>query len=97
MAGQIDRESAIFLGVGRALLLQLGHPWVEHLPIRSAGFTNMFAMVFGTLDQSMDAARCLHRRHASITDQLPWTAGPFAVKLEYGANAIPAFGGDRLC
>jgi uncharacterized protein (DUF2236 family) len=25
---QIDRESAIFLGAGRALLLQLAHPWV---------------------------------------------------------------------
>jgi uncharacterized protein (DUF2236 family) len=25
---QIDRESAIFFGAGRALLLQLGHPWV---------------------------------------------------------------------
>jgi uncharacterized protein (DUF2236 family) len=26
---QIDRESAIFFGAGRALLLQLGHPWVR--------------------------------------------------------------------
>ena len=25
---QIDRESAIFFGAGRALLLQLAHPWV---------------------------------------------------------------------
>src|SRR6516225_9081432 len=25
---QIDRESAIFFGTGRALLLQLAHPWV---------------------------------------------------------------------
>ena len=24
----IDREAAIFLGAGRALLLQLAHPWV---------------------------------------------------------------------
>ena len=25
---QVDREAAIFLGAGRALLLQLAHPWV---------------------------------------------------------------------
>jgi hypothetical protein len=25
---QIDREAAVFLGAGRALLLQLAHPWV---------------------------------------------------------------------
>jgi uncharacterized protein (DUF2236 family) len=38
----------------------------------------------------MDAARRLHRRHASITGQLPWTSGPFAVGSTYCANAIPA-------
>ena len=25
---QVDREAAIFLGAGRALLLQLAHPWI---------------------------------------------------------------------
>jgi uncharacterized protein (DUF2236 family) len=25
---RVDREAAIFLGAGRALLLQLAHPWV---------------------------------------------------------------------
>jgi len=28
MTWLIDREAAIFLGAGRALLLQLAHPWV---------------------------------------------------------------------
>jgi uncharacterized protein (DUF2236 family) len=28
MTWQVDRESAIFFGAGRALLLQLAHPWV---------------------------------------------------------------------
>jgi uncharacterized protein (DUF2236 family) len=92
---QIDRESAIFFGAGRALLLQLAHPWVaaaiEQHSNAFAGavgrfhrtFSTVFAMVFGTLDQSLHASRRLRRRHASITGQLPWTAGPFA-------NAIPA-------
>jgi uncharacterized protein (DUF2236 family) len=99
---QIDRESAIFFGAGRALLLQLAHPWVAAAIEQHSNaladpigrfhrtFSTVFAMVFGTLDQSMDAARRLHRRHASITGQLPWTSGPFAVGSTYCANAIPA-------
>jgi uncharacterized protein (DUF2236 family) len=99
---QIDRESAIFLGAGRALLLQLAHPWVaaaieNHFdafadPVGRfhRTFGTVFAMVFGTLDQSMSAARRLHRQHASITGQLPWTAGPFPAGSTYAANAIPA-------
>ena len=98
---QIDRESAIFLGAGRALLLQLAHPWVAAAIEQHSNafadpvgrfhrtFSTVFTMVFGTLDQSMNAARRLHRRHASITGQ-PWTAGPFAVGSTYHANAIPA-------
>jgi uncharacterized protein (DUF2236 family) len=38
----------------------------------------------------MSAARRLHRRHASITGQLPWTTGPFSGGSTYSANAIPA-------
>jgi len=99
---QIDRESAIFFGAGRALLLQLAHPWVAAaIEKHSNVFTNpmgrfhrtfstVFAMVFGTLDQSISAARHLHRRHAIITGQLPWTAGPFPAGSTYCANAIPA-------
>ena len=99
---QIDRESAIFFGAGRALLLQLAHPWVAAAIEQHSNafadpvgrfhrtFSTVFAMVFGTLDQSMDAARRLHHRHASIIGQLPWTAGPFAVGSTYRANAIPA-------
>jgi ER-bound oxygenase mpaB/B'/Rubber oxygenase, catalytic domain len=74
---QIDRESAIFLGAGRALLLQLAHPWVaaaiqqhSHAFADPVGrfhrtFSTVFSMVFGTLDQSMSAARRLYRRHAA--------------------------------
>jgi uncharacterized protein (DUF2236 family) len=31
-------------------------------------FSTVFAMVFGALDQSVDAARRLHRRHAGLRD-----------------------------
>jgi len=99
---QIDRESAIFLGAGRALLLQLAHPWVaaaidQHSNVFAdpigrfhRTFRIVFSIVFGTLDQSLTAARRLHDRHAHIAGELPWAAGPFSVGSTYCANAIPA-------
>jgi uncharacterized protein (DUF2236 family) len=102
MTWQIDRESAIFFGAGRALLLQLAHPWVAAAIEQHSDtftdpvgrfhrtFSTVFSMVFGTLDQSISAARRLHHRHAGIQGRLPWTAGPFAVGSSYCANAVPA-------
>jgi uncharacterized protein (DUF2236 family) len=99
---QIDRESAIFLGAGRALLLQLAHPWVaaaiaQHSdtfanPVRRfhRTFSAMFSMVFGTLDQSISTARRLHRRHTAIKGRLRFPAGPFPAGSPYCANAISA-------
>src|SRR3954466_4004943 len=87
---RVDREAAVFLGAGRALLLQLAHPWVaaaiaEHSrtvadPIGRfhQTFNTVFTMVFGTRDQALAAARRLRRRHAAVTGILPWTAGRFA-------------------
>jgi len=98
MMWRIDRESAIFLGAGRALLLQLAHPWVaaaiaEHSqaiadPIGRfhRTFNTVFTMVFGTLDQALDVARRLHRRHARTSGSLPAAAGPFASGSPYIAN-----------
>lgn len=102
MAWRVDRESVIFLGAGRALLLQLAHPWVaaairEHSrslddPVGRfhRTFEIVFTMVFGSLDQSLDAARRLHRRHASVTGKLPGNVGSFPAGSAYRANEIPA-------
>jgi uncharacterized protein (DUF2236 family) len=102
MTWQIDRESAIFFGAGRALLLQLAHPWVAAAIEQHSDtftdpvgrfhrtFSTVFSMVFGTLDQSISAARRLHHRHTGIKGRLPWTAGPFAVGSSYCANSVPA-------
>ena len=99
---RIDREAAIFLGAGRALLLQLAHPWVaagiaEHSrtladPIGRfhRTFNTVFTMVFGTLDQALAAARRLHRRHGAVTGMLPSTAGRFAAGSAYRANEVSA-------
>ena len=99
---RIYREAAIFLGAGRALLLQLAHPYVaagiaEHSrtladPIgrfhRTVNIT--FTLVFGTLDQALRAARHLHQRHSAIQGVLPKTVGPFAAGTHYQANDVAA-------
>jgi uncharacterized protein (DUF2236 family) len=83
MRWQVDREAALFLGAGRALLLQLAHPWVaaavaEHSralddPIgRFHGtFGTVFAMVFGSRAEALAMARRLYRRHEGIAGRLP--------------------------
>jgi uncharacterized protein (DUF2236 family) len=99
---RIDREAVIFLGAGRALLLQLAHPWVaaaiaEHSrtfadPIGRfhRTFDLVFTMVFGSLDQALGAARRLHRRHAMIAGRLPEAIGPFDKGSPYRANEVSA-------
>src|SRR5262249_27282089 len=66
---KVDRESALFLGAGRAALLQLAHPWVaaaldQHSSLRAdplarfhGTFRLIFSMVFGTLEQALAASR----------------------------------------
>ncbi len=99
---RIDREAAIFLGAGRALLLQLAHPWVaaaiadqsrvfaDPLGRFHRTFNVVFTMVFGTLDQSLAAARRLYQRHATVVGVLPEAAGPFAAGSRYYANEVAA-------
>ena len=92
----------MFLGAGRALLLQLAHPWVATAiaghsrviadPIGRfhRTFRTMFTMVFGTLDQALGAARSLHRRHAAITGVMTRRAGSFVAGSRYWANETSA-------
>src|SRR3712207_1911814 len=99
---QIDREAILFLGAGRALLLQLAHPWVasaiaEHSsaladPIGRfhRTFDIMFTLVFGSLDQALAASRRLHRRHAEILGRMPETMGAYPEGSLYLANEISA-------
>ncbi len=99
---RIDREAVIFLGAGRALLLQLAHPWVaaaiaEHSrtfadPVGRfhRTFDIVFAMVFGSLDRALSSSRQLHRRHGMIVGAMPETVGPFAAGSRYSANDVAA-------
>jgi uncharacterized protein (DUF2236 family) len=102
MMWHIDKEAAIFLGAGRALLLQLAHPWIAAAIARHSRtladpigrfhrtFNATFTMVFGTSEQAMTAARRLHHRHARISGTLVETAGPFAAGSRYEANDVAA-------
>jgi uncharacterized protein (DUF2236 family) len=99
---RVNREAVVFFGAGRALLLQLAHPWVaaaiaEHSnaaadPIGRfhRTFGVVYPMVFGSLEQALAASRRLHRRHDSITGAIPQAAGPFARGSRYCANDIAA-------
>lgn len=101
MTWRVNREAVLFLGAGRALLLQLAHPWVaaavaEHsVALRDPigrfhrTFDTMFTLVFGTLEQAFDTARRLHRLHAKIGGQLQH-APPFADGSRYWANESAA-------
>src|SRR5271168_4151242 len=82
MSWKINRESAVFLGAGRAALLQLAHPWVataleQHSSLLSdpiARFHNTFrivyTMIFGTLGQAMASARHLYALHTGIEGKM---------------------------
>lgn len=99
---KINRESALFLGAGRASLLQLAHPWVaaaldQHSNLRSdplARFHNTFKVVFtaifGTLPQALAASRSLYQLHTRIQGRLPAAAGAFPSGSHYQANEVDA-------
>lgn len=99
---RVDREAAVFLGAGRALLLQLAHPWVaaaiaDQSPVLAdpigrfhRTFNVMFTMVFGTPEQALAVARRLYRRHAMVVGALTAAAGPFATGSPYHANEASA-------
>lgn len=99
---KVNRESALFLGAGRAALLQLAHPWVatameQHSRLAAdpiARFHNtfriVFTMIFGSLGQAMAAARNLHALHAKIEGQMAQDAGAYRRDSHYQANEIAA-------
>jgi uncharacterized protein (DUF2236 family) len=99
---RINRESALFLGAGRAALLQLTHPWVmaaldEHSRLLEQPivrfhntFRIVFTMVFGTLDQALGASRHLYELHTHIRGQLREDTAGWRRGDQYEANEIGA-------
>lgn len=99
---RVNRESAVFLGAGRAALLQLAHPWVaaslrQHSNLNNdavgrfhSTFRVIYTMLFGTRAQAIAAARQLHARHGSIRGELEHAVGRHSRGERYEANEIHA-------
>ncbi|HVS13212.1 MAG TPA: oxygenase MpaB family protein [Thermoanaerobaculia bacterium] len=95
---EVNREAVLFLGGGRAALLQLAHPFVadaiaEHSNTEAdpwgrfrRTFRNVFAMVFGDLESAFGAARRVHRVHQRITGRLAEDLGERRAGDPYHAN-----------
>jgi uncharacterized protein (DUF2236 family) len=98
----INRESALFLGAGRAAVLQLAHPWVaaaldQHSSLLAkpiARFHNtfrfVFTMIFGSAPQAMRTARSLYQMHTRITGDLPANVADYDKGSRYEALQVPA-------
>ncbi|MBA2544806.1 MAG: DUF2236 domain-containing protein [Deltaproteobacteria bacterium] len=100
IAWHIGADLALFLGGGRAALLQLAHPHVAHAVDDHSRtradvvgrfqrtFRNVFAMVFGDLDAAFAAARRVHAIHTRVHGTLPAAAGSWPAGTPYHANQI---------
>jgi uncharacterized protein (DUF2236 family) len=98
IAWQIGGDLGVFLGGGRAALLQLAHPAVayavdQHSATKSdvvgrfqRTFRNVFAMVFGELDEALFAARRVHQIHTRIHGTIPIDVGAWRAGTPYHAN-----------
>lgn len=89
-------------GSGRALLLQIAHPWVtqgvdQHSKTRSdplgrgaRTFTAVLSIVYGDLDQALKYARAVHNIHNRIRGNMDYHAGEFGEGSYYQANEAHA-------
>ena len=94
----VDKEAILFLAGGRAVLLQLAHPFVaeavdQHSATRHdpfgrfrRTFDNVFAMVFGDLDTAARCARRVHAIHTRIVGEISEDVGAFPKGTRYEAN-----------
>jgi uncharacterized protein (DUF2236 family) len=102
VAWRIGGDVAVFVGGGRAALLQLAHPMVAHAIAQHshtradvAGrfqrtFRLVFAMVFGDLDDAFAAARRVHAIHSAIRGTIPDAIGSWPAGAPYHANDADA-------
>jgi uncharacterized protein (DUF2236 family) len=102
VAWRLGGDLAIFLGGGRASLLQLAHPMVAHAIDHHSKtrtdvvgrfqrtFRNVFAMVFGELDDALRAARRVHAIHTRVEGTFATAIGGWPAGTRYHANDVDA-------
>ena len=99
---RVNRESAVFLGAGRAALLQLAHPWVAVALTHHSNLLNdaigrfhstfrvIYTMLFGSRAQAIEASKRLYQLHTGIRGELPHAIGSHVQGEHYEANEIAA-------
>ncbi len=102
VAWRLGGDLAVFLGGGRAALLQLAHPMVAYavedfsraradvVGRFQRTFRMVFAMVFGDLDDAFAAARRVHAIHSRIHGKIPHAIGRWLPGTPYHANDVDA-------
>jgi uncharacterized protein (DUF2236 family) len=97
-----SREAVLILGGGRALLLQLAHPFVAHAVAQHSElkndplgrfqrtFAGVFGMVFGDLDTALERSRAVHAVHTRVRGSIDEDVGAFHRGAPYAANQIDA-------
>jgi uncharacterized protein (DUF2236 family) len=94
---ELNREAVNFVGGGRAILLQLAHPFVAHAVAQHSKtltdargrfertFAGVFAMCFGDLDQAFRAARRVFTIHSRIRGTIDEDVGAYRKGSPYQA------------
>lgn len=102
VAWRLGGDLAVFIGGGRASLLQLAHPMVAHAIEHHSKtrtdivgrfqrtFRNVFAMVFGELDEALRAARRVHAIHSRVEGTFEHAIGGWPAGTRYHANDAEA-------
>lgn len=98
VAWRVLRESAVFLGAGRAVLLQLAHPYIAHSIAQHSAvrtdpigrfqrtFGGVYPMVFGDVDEALACARRVRRVHDRIHGVIDEAVGGLAPGHRYHAH-----------
>lgn len=94
---RINREAALLLGGGRALLMQVAHPLVAEGVARFSNFRGdplgrlwrtlelTLTITFSSAADAIRAVRTIERAHARVHGQLEETVGPFPAGTKYRA------------
>ena len=95
---RVNRELALLLGAGRALLLQIAHPLIAAGVREHSGFERdplgrlartlepMYALVFGTPAASAHATAGMQRAHARVRGVLREAVGAYPAGTAYDAR-----------
>src|SRR6266403_3331718 len=96
---EVDRENVLVAAGGqRAILMQLAHPLVgqaiyEHSYFKEHAVKRLkhtldftYTLIFGTKEESLNAARTINRAHMPVQGELEEGVGVYPAGTEYSAR-----------